>query len=210
MAYGTLKADVASFVQRDDVTAIIPTWVRYATAQFSRVLRVPQMETRDVRTLADEFASLPSDFLEIISIQRDDEEELRYIARPAFASYAAQDIQPDPPVYTVEDYQLRFLPAPSVTVPLTVTILTYERLPELVDDADTNWLLDEHPDLYLWGSLLFARAWLHDDERLARIKPLYDEQLAILARRKVHATGIASAVGLEIPVMSHGFRITRG
>lgn len=210
MAYGTLKADVASFVQRDDVTAVIPTWIRYATAQFSRVLRVPQMETRDVRTLTTEYVSLPTDFLEIISITRDDGEELRYIARPAFSSYSAQGLDPDPAVYTIEDYQLRFLPAPSVTEPLTVTILTYERLPDFTTDASSNWLLDEHPDLYLWGTLLFARAWIHDDDRLARIKPLYDEQLAILARRKVHATGIASAVGIELPVMSHGFRIARG
>jgi hypothetical protein len=210
MPYGTLKADVTSFTQRDDLTDVIPTWIRYATAQFSRVLRVPQMETRDIRTLTSEYVSIPSDFLEVISITRSDGEELRYIARPAFSSYSAQNITPDPQVYTVEDYQFRFLPAPSVSAPLTVTILTYERLPEFTTDASSNWMLDEHPDLYLLGTLLFARAWLHDDERLARIKPLYDEQLAIVARTKVHATGIASAVGMEIPVMSNQFNIARG
>jgi hypothetical protein len=210
MPYGTLKADIQSFVQRDDVTGVIPTWIRYATAQFSRVLRVPQMETRDVRTLTTEYASLPTDFLEVIAITRDDGRELRYIARPQFEAYASQDYEPDLPLYTVEDYQFRFLPAPSVASPLTVTILTYERVADFTTDASSNWLLDEHPDVYLWGTLLFARAWLHDDDRLARIKPLYDEQLAALARKKVHATGIASAVGTDIPYSSNQYNITRG
>jgi hypothetical protein len=210
MPYGTLKADVASFVQRDDVTDVIPTWIRYATAQFSRVLRVPQMETRDVRTLTTEYVSLPNDFLEVIAITRNDGRELRYIARPQFEAYAAQDYEPEPQVYTVEDYQFRFLPAPSVASPLTATILTYERLADFTTDASSNWLLDEHPDVYLWGVLMFGRAWLHDDDRLARIKPLYDEGLAMLRKLKVHATGIASAVGTDIPVVPQPYDIRRG
>jgi len=210
MSYGTLKADVASFVQRSDVTDVIPTWIRYATAQFSRVLRVPQMETRDTRTLTSEFASVPTDFLEVISVTRDDGKELRYIARPQFEAYASQELTPDPQVFTVEDYQFRFLPAPSVSSPLTVTILTYERLADFSADGDSNWLLDEHPDLYLWGTLLFARAWLHDDARLAGIKPLYDEGMAYLRKLKVHATGIASAVGTDIPVVARPYNIRQG
>lgn len=210
MPYGTLKADVASFVQRDDVTDIIPTWIRYATAAFSRTLRVPQMETRDVQTLTTEYVSLPTDFLEVIAVTRDDGKELRYIARPQFEAYAAQELTPDPPVFTVEDYQFRFLPAPSVAEPLTATILTYERLPDFTTDESTNWLLDEHPDLYLWGVLLFGRAWLHDDDRLARIKPLYDEGMAMLRKKKVHATGIASAVGTDIPVVARPYNIRQG
>jgi len=210
MTYGTLKSDIASFVQRDDVTAIIPAWVRYATAQFSRVLRVPQMETRDVRTISTEYVSLPVDFLEVISATRSDGKELRYVGRPQFSSYVSQEKKPEPQIYTIEQSQFRFLPAPTIANPLTVTILTYESLPDFSGDTSTNWLLDEHPDLYLWGALLFARAWLHDDDRLARIKPLYDEGMALLRKKKVHATGIVSAVGTDIPESTYTYNITRG
>jgi hypothetical protein len=119
-------------------------------------------------------------------------------------------VRPDPPIFTVEDYQLRFLPAPTAGSPLTVTIQTYERIPELTTDPSTNWLLTQNPDLYMLGSLLYARLWLHDDARLGLVKAMYDEQLAILRRTKVHATGIVSAIAADVPTTRDSFDIVRG
>lgn len=211
MTYGTLRADAAAFLQRDDLTAQIPTFVRYATAQFNRVLRVPQMESRDTRGLVAEYSSLPSDFLEIISISRQDGAELRYIARPQFASYAALNMRPESHVYTIEDMQFRFLPAPSAGAPLNVTILYYERIADLTTDSSTNWLLSEAPDLYLLGTLMQARMFLHDDARLkAVVEPAYEKELARMRASRVAGTGVVSAVPTEIPVGHRVFDIMRG
>jgi hypothetical protein len=34
-------------------------------------------------------------------------------------------------------------------------------------DGDTNWLLTNHPDVYLYGSLVHTAPYLKDDARIA-------------------------------------------
>jgi hypothetical protein len=43
----------------------------------------------------------------------------------------------------------------------------YARIPALVDDGDTTWLLQEHPGLYLWGALSEAAPFIVADNRIA-------------------------------------------
>ena len=199
MTYSVLLSDIASWSQRDDVATIAERWVKFATAAFNRDLRVPEMEARDTRILVSEFSGLPSDFLEMRAVMTADGTEMRYLAAQQFATVVDAQARLDKPIYTIEDFQLRVYPAPTSGSPLTVTILYYEEVAPLVNALDTNWMLSDYPDLYLYGSLIHARAWLHDEPRLGAVKALYDEGLASLRRRKVHATGIASAMGSEVP-----------
>lgn len=211
MTYATLRADVAAFLQRSDLANVIPTCVRYATAAFNRELRVPQMESRDSTSLTAEYTAVPSDFLEIISVARSDGKELRYLARPQFASYIALSMRPEPQVFCIEDMQFRVLPAPSVAAPVNVSILYYERIPDFTTDASTNWLLSEAPDLYLLGVLMQARLFLHDDERLKTVvEPAYEKELARLKTYKVASTGIVSAVPSDIPVAHATYDFRQG
>lgn len=210
MTYGTLKSDIASFVQRDDLTAVIPTWVRFATAALNRELRTPEMESRDTQTLTTEFTGLPSDFLEMRSVTTGAGEPMRYLGNQQFVDVVAQGDNLSPPVYTIDDYQLRIYPAPTVAEPLAVVINYYEEVAALVADPDTNWVLEKYPDVYLYGALVHARAWLHDDQRLLTVKALYDQGLAALKRRKPHATGIVSAVGTGVPIMASAWNMARG
>ena len=43
--------------------------------------------------------------------------------------------------------------------------LCYQKIPALADNA-TNWLLDAHPDAYLYGSLMQSAPYLQADERI--------------------------------------------
>lgn len=210
MNYTELQAAIAGWLQRSDLTSIIPTWVRFATAGFNRDLRVRYMESRDSSSLTAEYSALPGDVLEVIAVSDDDGNRLRYLDRQQFAALVETGAQPNPAVFTVEDWQLRVLPAPSVSEPLDVTILYYEQLPALVAAADTNWLLTDYPDLYLYGSLIHARAWLHDDQRLVLVKKMYDSALAELKRHKWAATGIATVMQTDVPSQYSSFDITRG
>lgn len=210
MNYGELRTMVAGWLHRDNMDTAIRQAVDLATAQFNRVLRTPEMESRDMRAVTSEYANLPSDFLEIISVTRSDGKALRYLARPQFAEAVATGNQPEPHVYSIEDYQFRFLPAPTVGPPLNITILYFEQIPTLANDSDTNWLLTEHPDAYLWGALMFARTWLQDDGRAQLIKPMYDQSIAQLSKRRVAGTGVISAIGTEVPASRSVFDVTRG
>lgn len=211
MTYGDLKDDITSFLQRSgtSISSVIPTWVRFATANFNRKLRIPDMESRDTTQLTSEYTALPTDILEIITVS-DAGGPLVALDRARMDQLVVSGVEPSPAAWAVEDYQLRVRPAPTADDPLTVTLVYYERIAELVDDDDTNWLLDEHPDLYLYGSLIHARAWLHDEPRLANVKALHDEALADLKRRKTVATGRFAPVAVSVPVGPSVYDITRG
>jgi hypothetical protein len=57
-------------------------------------------------------------------------------------------------LYTIEGSNFRFAPIPEGDVQL----LYYARIPAL-ETSDTNWLLQKHPDIYLFGSLVEAQAF---------------------------------------------------
>ena len=62
-------------------------------------------------------------------------------------------------IYSIEDYQFRFLPAPSVSEPLDGVdpVLRADRGAE--DDSDENWLLTVYPDDRL-AALMHARVFI--------------------------------------------------
>ena len=214
MTYATLQADAASWLQRDDMTAVIQTCVRYATAALNRELAsdpVPEMESRDTRELTSEYSGLPADFLRMRAVMRSDNKELLYVTSQQMDEMEAAGAEVEPQVYTLEDLQLRVYPAPTALDPVTVTISCYEKIPELSASSDTNWLLSSHPDLYLWGTLLQARAWLHDDVRLKQVvEPAYTAGILQLKRRVLTTPGMRSVLTHDIPVQRYAYDIAWG
>jgi hypothetical protein len=66
-------------------------------------------------------------------------------------------------VYCLLANQIQLAPAPDGTY--TVEVDYYEVIPPLASNS-TNWLLTAAPDIYLYGSLLEAAAFLLDDPRV--------------------------------------------
>ena len=58
---------------------------------------------------------------------------------------------------------IEFAPVPDSEY--TLEIVYYQALPALADNT-TNWLLDSHPDIYLYGSLMQSAPYLQADERI--------------------------------------------
>lgn len=213
MTYAELLADLASWMHRGDMTAILPQCVKYATAAFNRELDrspVPEMEARDTRSLTTEYSALPTDFLRMRSITRADGKEIRYVTPAELNEMVARGYEPEPQVYTIEDMQIRVRPAPTVSVPVSVRMAYLERLPALVNSSDTNWLLTDYPDLYLLGALVHARMWVHDDARFPTVVAMYDKALAQLKSRTLTAPGMPMARQTDIPATSGVFDITTG
>ena len=56
--------------------------------------------------------------------------------------------------------------------------MTYWRkINNLSATITTNWLLDEAPDIYLYGCLLESAPYLKDDERLGTWMSLYESRV---------------------------------
>ena len=67
--YTELKASVADWLNRTDLTTEIPDFISLAEAQMERTLRTRQMLTRTTLTVDSEFETTPADFLEVRALK---------------------------------------------------------------------------------------------------------------------------------------------
>lgn len=167
--FGTLKTAIADTLNRDDLTVVIPHFVAYAHAGFNRKLRSHRQITRASLTLDAQFEALPTDWLETIRITMDANpiRVLTQISMDDLTQYrTASDNATNAPVYFAHvGTDIELYPTPSTSY--TGQITYYAEIPALVNNADTNWIIDNHPDLYLYGSLVHSAPYLKDDARLS-------------------------------------------
>ena len=72
--YTGLKASIADFLNRDDLTAVIPDFITLAEAQINRDIRHYKMEARSSgqQSSGDEYMQVPSDWIETIRLHLTD------------------------------------------------------------------------------------------------------------------------------------------
>jgi len=196
-SYADLQSEVAAWLQRDDLAARIPVFIEMATARFNRELRTPEMETL-VTTSADaEYTDLPPDFLQIRSIETTGD-RMEYLAPEEFQEYVARTATPAVAVYTIADMSLRIYPAPTVDGTLSLKVLYYKRIPEMDSAGDTNWLLDAHPDVYLFGSLVEAAGFLHDDPRMSVWDARLQQAMSLINKRARQMNQGAASMQIKV------------
>jgi len=178
--YTQLKTDIADWLNRDDLTSRIPSFIRLAEARFNRDLRVRQMVKRAVSDLDAGFITLPSDWLEAKNIQINTgsgPRKLEYVTLEMADEIRAKrgDAAGVPHYFNVTGGQLEIIPGPTGNPEIEMTY--YAKVPSLSDEAPSNWLLDTWPDMYLYGTLAHTAPYLKDDERVATWAAFYDRAL---------------------------------
>jgi hypothetical protein len=63
-----LKSSIADFLNRDDLTSTIPSFIALAEADLNRQLRHWRMEKRATANLDTQYTAFPDDFLESIDL----------------------------------------------------------------------------------------------------------------------------------------------
>lgn len=177
--FAGLKATIADYLNRDDLTAIIPSFITIAEAKFNRKLRTRQMIKRANAQIETAFFAYPSDWLQAKEFQLN----TNPIVRLQFVTEAYGDELKanryvsigQPAYYTITGTQLEFIPAPDATYSAELTY--YAKIPALSDSNTSNWLLAYAPDLYLYGALMEAAPYLKDDERLPVWSQMYISSL---------------------------------
>lgn len=169
--YAELQTAAANWLDRTDLTARIPEFIELAEASFNRKIRQPDMVTKnDSFSISGQYNTLPSDTLEIIRIVVDVQPVivLEYLTPEELAQRRADLTGTGKPYYFTliggSSNQLEVLRSPDATY--TSSIVYYTRIPALTDSATTNWLLTNHPDVYLFGTLVEAEPYLKNDERM--------------------------------------------
>ena len=170
--YDELKASIADFLNRDDLTSVIPTFISLAEAQIARDVRHWKQEKR-VTTSADErYENLPSDWLEIKLVALTTGKMLQAVPMTKMSELrAASNAAGEPRYIRMTADQLEFYPTPSAAT--DISMLYYARIPALSDTDTTNWLLADAPDVLLYGALMHSAPYLTDDNRTAVWGSLY-------------------------------------
>lgn len=178
-SFADLVAAVADYLNRSEITDRIPTFIQLAEARFNRLIRAPEMETAQAIEIDGDLL-LPDDLLELRAVR---------IAAGAGREAPLEQVTPAeyrrlaqapgcPGRYVLQQGRMRFTPPPDGRY--TVTIDYYARLPALSAELQTNWLLDRHPDLYLFSALAHSETFIGTDERVTLWKAGADEILTEL------------------------------
>ena len=173
--FAGLKATIADYLNRDDLTSAISGFITLSEAKFNRKLRVRQMVKRATATLDTQYFAFPSDFLQAKEFQLNTNPitYLQYVTQNQgdYGSSSTYIAVGKPQFYTIIGTQIQVIPTPDTGY--TGELTYYGKIPALSDSNTSNWLLVYAPDLYLYGALLEASPYLKDDERLAVWSSLY-------------------------------------
>jgi len=201
--YAELKTAAANWLDRSDLGDRIPEFVTMAEAEFNRKIRQPEMVTRDDSfTIDGQYEAMPTDALEIQRIVLDQTPviTLEYITPNEISEKRSGLSGTGRPIYySIVGQNLEFVRTPDSAY--TASIMYYKRITALSDSAPSNWLLTDHPDIYLYGTLLQSAPFLMFDERIPMWEKMLNdrlESLKIQGERERHGSPIrmmAQALG---------------
>ena len=177
--YAELKSSIANWLNRDDLTAVIPDFIALAEAQIARDIRHWRQEKRVTTLVNEQYENLPIDWLEMIQIQLTAGGRLQVISAAELQERKeASSIAQKPKHYRLTSDQIEFYPAPDSSY--EVAMQYYARVPALTNVETFNWILTEYPDIYLYGSLVHAAPYLADDQRITVWAALYQSAVDAL------------------------------
>ncbi len=193
----TLKASVDAWLIRDDVAV--------TGADFPQILLLAESDiARDVRTVVQEqsitlnftgrSADLPYDYIGLRNIFIDDNiRKSEYQTAEAIRESSAWNNGRVGSFYTIEggtmtagDERVAITIAgpASATDPLDMEVLYWARFPALVNDPDTNWLIVNHYDVYLYATLRAAAEYIQEDALEDRYMGKYDRAVEKLQKHE--------------------------
>jgi hypothetical protein len=195
--YTDLTAALGNWLQRSDLAALYPNFVQLFEACANRRLRVRQQEATVELTPANGVTALPADYLmwRRLTFTGNPRQELAYV-EPSWLQAAYPD-QPTgvPRSFTIEGGNIETMPLDPANTPLE--LVYFQQIPALAVNS-TNWLMNTHPDLYLFGALAEAQAYAVNVETAALWKARRDELFDEIERLSNKSRG-SSAIRVMTP-----------
>lgn len=167
--YGALKEEIKSFLwDRPDIADRIPSFVKLAEAEAARLLRTRESNATQQFSYSSGMASIPCGGGTIFAVRLGGDDvrpwrDLTYMSPEQFSTIHERDSWGFPRFYTIQDGRIMF--APRGEEETTGVIVYDENFCPLKNDKDCNWLLKDHPDIYLCGALKWGKAWLISDDQ---------------------------------------------
>ena len=173
--YAELKSSIANWLNRDDLTSVIPDFISLTEAGINRDLRHYKMINRVDATLDSRYVQMPADWLETVrfGITSGTTYRLELISRDDMLEYRqnTSDVAGIPKFYANIGDTIEVFPTPAAEYQMQLQY--YAKTPALSDSNTDNWLLSDAPDIYLYGALVQAAPYLNDDARVQTWAALY-------------------------------------
>lgn len=172
--YSELKTAIADWSHRSDLTAKIPDFITLAESRINRVIQFneQEIETSLTATVSSRYIDLPDGFIAPIELWN------TYFSTRDRVQFVPVDVIPvdlistgEPTYWTIDGANIAF----DIECDVAYTFdFRYRSTSNLSDVVTTNWLLENHPDVYLYGSLIELAGYIRDMEQLAIWKQGYD------------------------------------
>jgi len=175
--YATLISDIGTWLARDDFTdSLKGSFVRICESEIRRRVRVGAMETTDESfAVSSSSTALPSGFISMRSVSLDvtNHRNMDYLPPARLRSAPIWDISGNPAAYTIEGTNIVVAPVPTSSVNLH--LVYYKMFDALSGPTDTNWLLTNAYDVYLYGSLRAACEYIQDEQQEMMFAAKFDK-----------------------------------
>ena len=185
--YAELKTSIANWLNRSDLTdEISDDFIKLVEAEYNSKFRIRKMLTSDTSfTIDSELEALPTGFLQVrdfFIVSGSAKYSLTYMAPTQMDQTRGGSTSGRPNSYTILGSNFRFAPTPDATY--TSTINYYKAIDSLSDSTTTNYILTNHPGIYLYGSLYHAANFLGGIEpsKLQNWSQLYATSMERLER----------------------------
>ena len=175
-SYTSLKSAIADWLDRTDLTDQIPDFIALTEVRHRRDFKIRSLETRvTTNTVADqEYYNLPDNYIALRNIQlnTDPKTSLEYLTPEQMDRVYAGSIKGKPKAFSIIGNDLQLRPTPDGVY--QIELLYHKYAQPLSDSNQSNEILANHPDVYLYGALVEAEPYLQNDKRIQVWSGFYD------------------------------------
>ncbi len=164
--YNDLKTAIASWLDRSDLTALIPDFIELSEDQINRELRIMPMETNVVIPIVGTSYPLPDGFLEMRNIYLDGNPriKLRFLSPESQVINFRWTNDAASQSYTIVNSSIVIAPPTDTTNSLSnaanIIVDYYKAFDNLSTLNPSNWLTENAFDLLLFSALSEANSYL--------------------------------------------------
>ncbi len=182
--YTDLKQSILDILDEASLASQTDDFIDIAEARHRRELRIRAMLTRSTATPSNRFLALPVGYISMrrLQINTSPVSLLQQVTPDELVSTFLREGSGKPAFYTIHE-ELEFDRNPNANY--EVEMVYWKQFTPLDDQNPTNFLLTNHPDIYLYASLLAAEMVLREDERITTWNSLYENALTNLTKQDV-------------------------
>lgn len=209
-SYSDLKATIADWLHRTDLTAQIPDFISLAEAKINRNLALPsgEVDASLVMVPGSRYVALTSDFNTPIALWIE-----TYLPRRKLIPMIPSELpvntalSAQPQYWSVDGSNLAFDCLADQAYSLT---LRYAKNYQLSDIVTTNYILQNYPDIYLYGALIQSVSYTKDLSNLQTYNAMFEAAMFEAAKDQNKQKAIAPLRTEVMPMRPERFNINRG